>query len=72
MATPPYPADGPRAEDFRPGDHATEEVEEFPLLLQRSLANALIEAAHRQGFTAGALVLGLIADYLRRQRRDLQ
>ncbi len=59
-------SDGPLgAYSTRPVLRDSEDVEEFPLLLQSDQVRALIEVAGHQGLTAVGLARRLIGDYLR-------
>jgi hypothetical protein len=46
----------------------TDDVEEFPLLLESSDVTALIAAARQQGLSAAGLARRVIGDYLRQTR----
>jgi hypothetical protein len=65
-------SDGPLgAYSTRPVLRDSEDVEEFPLLLQSEQVRALIEVARHQGLTAVGLARCLIGDYLRRTSNTL-
>ena len=55
----------------QPALHDTEDIEEFPLLLQSGDVMALLEVARQEGLTAAGLARRLIGDYLRQTRSTL-
>jgi hypothetical protein len=55
-----------RVISIQPGPQDTQDIEEFPLLMQSADVRALIDAARQQGLTAAGLARRVLGDYLRR------